>query len=153
MAVTESGLIFNTKTGNLVKPQIILKDADYPYVDKILVQYKYKGKRRTRTQQRLIYKAWNPDFDIDDQNLVVVSTTEDRFETDVTKLKVITRDEHYENLAELATKFTDADKEAILDKWEEVQGLISKKRFCRAVNMTPEYLNLLIKKRENDSKL
>lgn len=136
-----------------MKPQIILKDTDYPYVDKIIVQYKYKGKRITRTQQRLIYKAWNPDFDIDDQNLVVVSTTEDRFETDVTKLKVITREEHHKNLGKMSTKFTDADKEAILDKWEEVQGLITKTRFCKAVDMTPEYLNQLLKKREDESKL
>lgn len=139
--VTESGLVFNCK-GKLVKPKFYMrgKKIDYVYIDVTC-----NKKKQRISYHRFIYMAWNPEFaEVNDPNLVV-TTIGRRFDYSIKNLKVVTRQEHIEELAKLNSTFTDDEAHEVASTYEEIKDMMTKSEYAKRLQISLTTLNKYLK--------
>lgn len=144
--VTESGYVFR-KDGKQVKPKYVFKTLEdgTKRIQTVNIGFSHKGQRHYKSYQRFVYAAWNPDFDIDDKSLIVVSETPNRFEFNPNKLKVITRAEHLENLRVANMKYTDEEREIIAKEYYKVKGRITQEEYANTFEISQVTLLEILK--------
>lgn len=138
LLVTKGGLVFR-RDGTQVKPNYVMKTLEdgTKKLNLITIKYTYQKETKTKSYQRFVYAAWNEDFDMDDSNIVVVSKTENRFEFRPEFLTHITRAEHLKNISEMNRLYTDEERKEIIERYMEIQDVITVERFCEALEMSP----------------
>lgn len=136
--VTRSGYVFKDTGWQLRKNFKIINGR----IDRMYIRFFHEGKDRQIGYQRFIYKAWHPEFDWDNKDLVVVSTSQNRFDTHVDRLTVITRKELLDRNAKLTTKITEEEMPQVIDTWEQLKGYMTFKQFAEELDISPEHLRI-----------
>lgn len=117
------------KSGRVLKATITEDNA-------ISVSYRdEESNLKCRSYQRLVYKAWNPDFDIENQDLVVVSKDRNPFDRDPFALEVITREQHMEELKDRRTIYKSDSRLLVRQLWEDVKDHWTMKKFAEELGM------------------
>lgn len=153
--VSANGLVFRPD-GSLIKPiPLYRKKSDgTKQISTLLIEYVVDGIKQKRSYQRFVYAAFNPDFDIERTDLVVTSTSDNKFEIRVKYLTHMTRREMNKAVGQGNLKFQPEDREKIAQTFRNVEGIITKKDFAKEIGTTVVTLNKILEeyphvKREN----
>lgn len=153
--VTASGLIIGPKgVRNPTMKMIRRKNKDGTFeitggVDKHEVAINYNGKMTFRSYGRFLYAAFNEDFDINDNNLVVVSTTEFRFEKSPYNYKVQTREEFFRTKGLKSQLYHLEERKVIYEAYKDVKGKMTIAEFASKLGTSLPYMELLLKEGRN----
>lgn len=138
--VTEAGVVYNCRD-KLVKPKFLFKGKriDYVYID-----VTYEGKKRRISYHRFIYMAFNPDFE-DDPNMVV-TTVGRRFDYRLSNLKLMTRQEHLQQLAKQGLSYSEVEQKEVAETYEEIKDYMTKKEYAKRLGISPRTLYSYLKR-------
>lgn len=151
LIVTESGLVFR-RDGKQVKPKYVfntLEDGTRK-IKSVNIEFTMKGTRYYKSYQRFVYAAWNKEFNMDDNSLIVISKSKNRFEFRPSHLEVITRAEHLERLRKANMKYTDEERSIIAKKYYEMKEDMIQVDFAKLFDISVPTLIEMLKEYPED---
>lgn len=156
--VTASGMVIGphgVKNTKIMKVRRTLPDGTKQItgaIDKHELAIEFDGKMTYRSYGRFIYAAFHDDFDINDMNLVVVSTTDFRFEKNPYKYEVLTREEFFERKGIEGRSYKEDERQIIYETYEQIKGSMPVAVFAERLGVSSSYINLLIREMRDRGK-
>ena len=134
--VTKYGLIFK-KNGRYCKPYYYRKGGK---IVNTYIRWKDDNGYHKYSYRRFVYAAFNQDtFDINDKSLVVRSKTS-QFNTELSNLYVMTREDMIKEMNETSRKIPLSEKEVIQDVWNKTKDVLTLKQVADHLGVTEKYL-------------
>lgn len=133
--VTESGLVFN-KYNHQLRPKFAYANKT---IRDIYIVIRHEGKNRYYPYHRFIYMAWHPELE-DNPDLVVVPI-KSKFDYRLSNLEVITTQEQLRRLQNDNRAYSKEEARKIVETYEEVKDVMSKKEFCERFGISTRTLD------------